>query len=201
MKKNNNFITAFTVMSAIFVLVGLFLVLQPEISEQIMGWIVGMVFVIYGIIKVFGYIFNIGLKSESSFNLISGLLNAGIGMYIIMNHGSVLSFATVITGITICFESIMRIITAFEMKKSQYSDWQKEMTSSVISLVISVILIIMPFNTVLTAYRLIGIALIANGIFRFVSAYRISKISSFSEDSVIIETTAVIEDTDETKDE
>ncbi len=196
MKKEKNFITAFSVMSVVFILVGLFLILQPEFSEQFIGWMVGGVFAVYGVIKVLGYIFNIGIKSESSFNLISGLLNIGLGFYIVSNHGQVLSFACVIVGIIICFESIMRIMTAFEMKKSNYSSWEKEMIASLVSLLVSIVLIIMPFKVAMTAYRLIGLALLLNGVFRFISAYRISKVSDYEVDETI-EVTATIEDSEE----
>lgn len=189
MKDNQNFAAAFTIMSVIFILIGLMLVLQPEFSEQVIGVIVGSVFIVYGAIKVFGYIRSVGIKSESFFNLISGLLNAGLGVYIIINHGSVLAFATAIIGIIIFFESLMRVMTAFEMKKSGYERWQNELTSSVISLVVSIPLVLFPFYTAMTAYRLIGIALIANGAFRLLSAYRIKNFSNYDERSKVIDIT------------
>lgn len=195
MNKTKKFTTAFVILSIVFIIAGLFLILNPQISETAIGVIIGVIFIVYGAVKLIGFIFNAGLKGESFFDFISGLLNIGLGMFVIYNHGAVLSITAVIIGIIVCFESIMRIITAFELKQSSYEKWYYEMAIGVLALAISGVIILNPFKTVLAVYIILGIAMVINGIFRLWTASRVSKIIEILEP---VETTATVVDDEET---
>ncbi len=191
MNKNKNFRTASIVLSSIFTIAGFFLILNPQISQQAIGTVIGVIFIIYGISKLSGYIFGAGLKSESFFDFISGLLNIGIGMFVIYHHGKVLSAAAVIIGITICFESIMKIITSFELKKSGYENWKTEFGTGLAAIIISLLIIFNPFKAAMAVYVTFGIALVVSGIFHFWTSLRIIKIMEILEP---VETTATVYD-------
>lgn len=191
MKKNKNLRTASIVLSSVFTLIGFFLILNPQISEQAIGTVIGVIFIIYGIAKLVGYIFGAGLKSESFFDFISGLLNIGIGIFVMYNHGKVLSTAAVIVGITVCFESIMKIITSFELKKSGYEKWTAEFGTGLVTALISLFIILNPFKAVMAVYITLGIALVVSGLFHFWTSLRIMKIMDILEP---IETTATVTD-------
>lgn len=191
MKKIENFKKIFLLMSAVFITVGLFLILNPQISQQAVGVIIGVIFILYGAIKLIGFIVNAGLKSETTFDFVNALLNIGLGMFVIYNHGKVLTVAAVIIGIITGFESIMRIATAFELKNSNYEKWKNELVFGMISVLIALFIIFNPFKAVMAVYIMLGIAMTAYGLFRFWSAFKISEIFKALEP---VETTAVVSD-------
>lgn len=197
MNNRKKFKTAFIILSVIFIIAGLFLILNPQISEKVMGIIVGAIFIVYGLTKLIGFIFNIGIKSESFFTFISALLNVGVGMFVIYNHGKVLSITAVIIGIIVCFESIMRIMTSFEVKQTGYEKWHYSLISGIISLAVSAVIILNPFKSALAVYVILGIALLVNGIFRLWNVFTVSKIIEILEP---IETTATVSDADDNSD-
>lgn len=194
MDNRKNFKTAFIILSVVFIAAGLFLILNPQISEKVIGIIVGAIFIVYGLTKLIGFIFNIGIQSESFFNFISALLNVGVGMFVIWNHGKVLSVTAVIIGIIVCFESIMRIMTSFDVKKTGYEKWHYSLTGGIISLAVSALIILNPFKSALAVYVILGIALLVNGIFRLLNVFTISRIIEILEP---VETTATVSDADD----
>lgn len=191
MKKIENFKKIFLLMSAVFIIVGLFLILNPQISQQAVGVIIGVIFILYGAIKLIGFIVNAGLKSETTFDFVNALLNIGLGMFVIYNHGKVLTVAAVIIGIITGFESIMRIATAFELKNSNYEKWKNELVFGMVSVLIALFIIFNPFKAVMAVYIMLGIAMTAYGLFRFWSAFKVSEIFKALEP---VETTAVVSD-------
>ena len=196
MNKQKKFRTVSVILSSVFAVMGLFLILNPQISEKIMGIIIGVIFIVYGLSRVIGYIFSAGLKEESVFDFIAGLLNAGIGMFIIMYHGAVLKTAAVIVAVTVCFEGIMRIMTAFDLKKAGYSKWQREMIAGTAAILLSLFVIFNPFKAVMAVYISFGIALLILGIFHMYTSAGIMKIIEILEP---VETTATVSDEESEK--
>ncbi|MGN0605869.1 MAG: HdeD family acid-resistance protein [Oscillospiraceae bacterium] len=183
MKQIEKFKKIFLSTSTLFVIAGLFLILNPQISQQAVGIIIGVVFIIFGIAKLLGFIFNIGLKSETFFDFINALLNIGLGMFVIYNHGAVLSAASMIIGIIVAFESVMKITTSFELKKVNYSKWQNELTFGIISLIFALFIIFNPFKSAMAVYVMIGIAMTAYGLFRLWCSWKLSDIFDALEPS------------------
>ena len=86
--------------SILSIIIGLVLIFLPAVSNKVVGIIVGIVFLAFGINSVYKYFHRDGAKIYS-LNLIFGVLYSILGIVIIIYPFSVMNFVTVCLGLFI----------------------------------------------------------------------------------------------------
>ena len=158
MSKQSRFKTVLSILSIAIIILGIFLTIHPAISLKIVGYI-------FAVIAVFnGY----------RFDLIHGIISTIIGIIAFFIPQSVSAFLPVVIGIYILAESIFRIQSSLEFKKAGYGKWFFDMLLGILFALLGIVIIINPFNTMVLATRIIGIALICAGLFQLVTTLYIS---------------------------
>ncbi len=158
--------------SVILCVTGLVFMIFSDVMVKMIGWILGAILCIIGIIQVVAYI----RRSQLITELIFGILGIVLGVLIFAHPAWVMSILSVIIGLYILVEGALKVKIAFDAKKQDAKGWWVLFVAAVISIVISIILIINPFGMSKAFMFVLGLALLLNGIENIIHAVYTEKI-------------------------
>lgn len=144
------------------ILVGLTLIFLPSVSNKIVGIIMGVVILIFGINAVYKYFHRDGAKIYS-LNIVFGVLYSILGVVIILYPFSVMEFVTVCLGIFIIINGATKINYGIWLKKGNEDSWLVTLVTGIFLVIIGIMLVFNPFAS-LTLTQLCGAFLIIVGI-------------------------------------
>ena len=148
--------------SILAILVGLTLMFLPSVSNKIVGIIMGVVILIFGINAVYKYFHRDGAKIYS-LNIVFGVLYSILGVVIILYPFSVMEFVTVCLGIFIIINGATKINYGVWLKKGNEDSWLVTLVTGIFLVIIGIMLVFNPFAS-LTLTQLCGAFLIIVGI-------------------------------------
>ena len=148
--------------SILAILVGLTLMFLPSVSNKIVGIIMGVVILIFGINAVYKYFHRDGAKIYS-LNIVFGVLYSILGVVIILYPFSVMEFVTVCLGIFVIINGTTKINYGEWLKKGNEDSWLVTLVTGIFLVIIGIMLVFNPFAS-LTLTQLCGAFLIIVGI-------------------------------------
>lgn len=144
------------------ILVGLTLIFLPSVSNKIVGIIMGVVILIFGINAVYKYFHRDGAKIYS-LNIVFGVLYSILGVVIILYPFSVMEFVTLCLGIFVIINGATKINYGVWLKKGNEDSWLVTLVTGIFLVIIGIMLVFNPFAS-LTLTQLCGAFLIIVGI-------------------------------------
>ena len=148
--------------SILSIIIGLVLIFLPAVSNKVVGIIVGIVFLAFGINSVYKYFHRDGAKIYS-LNLIFGVLYSILGIVIIIYPFSVMNFVTVCLGLFIIVNGISKINYGMWLKRGNEESWLVTLVTGTFLVTIGIMLVFNPF-TALTLTQIAGAFLIITGV-------------------------------------
>ena len=147
------------------ILLGIVLVVWPELSMHIVCMAVGAVLLVGGVVRLAVYLAN--LKETNVYaqmNLILGIVLAVVGVWIMLQPDKVLAIIPLIVGIVIVLHGINDLSQAVTLCKNKYDLWWLALLFGVVTLGFGAFLIYRPIAALDTAVMMIGIFLIYDGL-------------------------------------
>lgn len=145
------------------VIIGLILLLLPETSNKLIGYIIGIFILLLAVIAMIKYIKEI---PANSMFLVKSLLYFIIAILILIYPLLIMKCVTLILGIYFIIHSALKIQKALLLKKMLTNAWQVPFISGIIIMIFGLILIINPFSGLI-------ITKIAGAFLVLVSSYEI----------------------------
>lgn len=159
--KNLNLITIGSIiMDVIFIALGVFLIVNPELSTKVSGVLLGILLVVAGLYSIIKYILNMDSAFIFAFELIYGLLSAIAGILIMANPLSLANFITIIVGLWFIISAGIKISIALQFKASKEETWVLNLVIGILTIIIGILLLINPFNAYIVLTTYVGIMLI-----------------------------------------
>lgn len=158
--------------SVILCITGLVFMIFSGTVVNMIGWVLGGIFCVVGLIYLIGYIRRQMFLSELLFSIIS--LVAGI--LLLIHPGWIMSILSIIVGVYILIEGVLKLKIAIDAKKQQARGWWVLLVIALISIGISIVLIVNPFGISKIFIFLLGVALLLNGIENIIHAVYTKKI-------------------------
>lgn len=158
--------------SVILCITGLVFMIFSGTVVNMIGWVLGGIFCVVGLIYLIGYIRRQMFLSELLFSIIS--LVAGI--LLLIHPGWIMSILSIIVGVYILIEGALKLKIAIDAKKQQARGWWALLVIALISIGISIVLIVNPFGISKIFIFLLGVALLLNGIENIIHAVYTKKI-------------------------
>ena len=158
--------------SVILCITGLVFMIFSGTVVNIIGWVLGSIFCVIGLIYLIGYIRRQMFLSELLFSIIS--LVAGI--LLLIHPGWIMSILSIIVGIYILIEGVLKLKIAIDARKQQARGWWVLLVIALISIGLSIVLIVNPFGISKMFIFLLGVALLLNGIENIIHAVYTKKI-------------------------
>lgn len=162
MKEMLGRIKADMILSAVLcVVTGVVIFVWPATTIDLMCKVLAVGLIIFGAVQLVAYVFN---RMDSSFSGILGLIAALVGLWIFAKPESIVSLIPIVIGVILMIHGMQDIKLAFEAKSNRYGKWWSMLLIAAVSLAFGVICIVNAFGMVKLALKIIGVALIYDGL-------------------------------------
>lgn len=162
--------TGYLLIAAAFCMMGISLIVFPEISLKILCCILGVVLMAYGVIKIIGYLSEDLYQLAFQFDLALGILSIFIGIMIMIRQSDLISFSQTVIGILIMTEGLFKIQAAVDARRFGMKTWLLLLLLAAAAGAAGMLVVIHPTDSARVMMILTGISLLAEGILSLFAA-------------------------------
>ena len=163
-------------MAIIEFIFGLFLIIFPQISAQVLTIILGAILAGVGVFNIISYFMN----KNSSFRqgILSGVISTALGIAFIAQSETITNVTSIILGVFVIFEALTSCKRAIIMCKLEFDKWFVPMIIALVAAVLGVLLLIFPSFFGDAIMIIVGIALVIEAVMGIWSIIFIIKLRS-----------------------
>lgn len=143
--------------SLVFLLLGILLVVNPDAMVQAVSYVIGVLLIAIGIVKVISYFTSKDDYLFYDYRLIYGALCIILGILVTVSGNAIASFFRIIIGIWIILSGIARLDLSIRLKGTDTGYWILSLLLSILIFVAGIYIIFAPGTILVT----LGIILIA----------------------------------------
>ena len=154
----------YIIASAALCLFGILLIVMPRISASIFGVACGMLLIVFGCVRLVGYFSRDLYRLAFQFDFPLGILLIALGIIMLINPGSLITFTCITLGIYILSDGLFKIQIAVESRKFGIGKWWLILASAIITAIFGLILLFRPGEGSNLLMILLGITLLCEGI-------------------------------------
>ena len=148
------------IISILLAIVAIFLIARPGIALSTAITLFAIVFIVDGIINVISYMMeDLEIRAFSN-ELIMGILLVILGIIILLNQPLFISILPIMIGIWIFIKSIIKFQLAINLKSAVAEKWGLLLVSTILMCILGILIIVNPFEAIVTLTRFIGIMLL-----------------------------------------
>ena len=150
--------------SVISLLLGIIIVNHPDDTIKVVSYILGGLFIIFGIVRIISYFSSI--KKELAYydyNLTIGSLYLIIGLVILIFQNTIASIVGFIFGVWIVIRAINKINLSFKIKEAGAKFWYVSLLIAILVLIVGLYVVFSPslilitLGTILITYSIMDI--------------------------------------------
>ena len=134
----------YIIISAILCALGILLIAKPDMSLSLIGIIVGIVLIVFGVIKLIGYFSKDLYRLAFQFDLAFGILLIALSVVILIRPENMMSFLCIVLGIAILADGLFKIQTALDARRFGLRTWWLILSLAIIAGVIGAVLVFRP---------------------------------------------------------
>ena len=150
--------------AALYALLGLVLLLWPELSTSVLCFALGLILLLCGLGDVIEFLRHRDGSLYAALHLGVGVILAAVGLWLMSQPTLVTVVIPRIVGVLICFHGFSDVSDAMTIRKNGSSRWTAAGLLGLVTLVLGVVLVICPFKAFTTVVRLLGAFLLYDGI-------------------------------------
>lgn len=154
----------YIILSAIFCGLGILLMADPRMSVTLIGDIVGIVLVAFGIIKLVGYFSKDLYRLAFQFDLAFGILLIAMGLVLLIKPESAMNILCIILGIEIIADGLFKVQTSLDARRFGLNTWWLILSLAIIAGAIGAVLIFYPSESVRALTWVLGLSLLVEGV-------------------------------------
>lgn len=159
-----NFRRTVSISSVAFILVGLALLLWPDLSLRLVCGLFGLVILLKGISSIYAFFKDEVRGFFSYFGWMFGAVAVALGIFLLIRPQTVVSILPILVGLFVIIDGVMRVQTAFELRAAGYDRWWSMLILALISAALGVLMLVNPFGTVELLVMAIGVILLVEGV-------------------------------------
>lgn len=154
----------YIVMSAMFCILGIALIVSPEISASVLGTIMGIMMIVFGVVKLVGYFSKDLFRLAFQYDLAFGILLIVLGIIVLLKPSNVMNFICIVLGISILADALFKVQIAMDSKTFGIKLWWLILVLAVLTGIIGILLVFRPTESTQMLMILFGISLLTEGI-------------------------------------
>ena len=144
-RKNFNLLTIGAMMlDVIIIVLGMFLIANPSVGINSALMLLGIILIVSGLYSLVKY--SVNKQIIFRFELIYGIASLVAGLLALFKPFAVANLITVLVGFWLIITSIFKFAVALELKKVNIESWTFDMSLSVITIFLGLLLVINPFR-------------------------------------------------------
>ena len=144
------------VTSFITAIIGIVIIANPLVTMKMIAYALGIVFIVFGIVKLVSYFIAKGKYDFYNYELVFGILAIIIGIITIVYSDTIGTIFRIIIGVWILYSGLMRLGLVGKLKALQINEWKYALIIAILIL-ISGIYVLVKAETIGIA---IGIAIL-----------------------------------------
>lgn len=166
----------YLVMSALLCLIGVLLILFPNISLRLAGIFVSIILCVFGAIKLVGFFSKDLFRLAFENDLASGILMLALGISLLFHTEGTLSFLCTVLGILILTDGMLRIEIAMDARPFGIPLWWLILMFAIFTGAFGCLLIFRPSESMEIMVTILGLSLICDSILNFITILTTVKI-------------------------
>lgn len=153
----------FALISVGLMVLGVCLMIWPGASAEVICMAMGILAIIYGVVRMVGYFCNDLYRLAFQFDLAVGLLSILGGGVLLLRSDRVMVYLPILIGVFLLVDSVLRFQTAIDAKAFGMRKWWVILVAAVLGAGIGVWLLVRPGESAAGLVRLLGLALAIDG--------------------------------------
>ncbi len=174
----------YIIIALIICVLGVCLIVKPDWPVDSLIRVLGIVFIVDGIIKMIGYFSKDFYCLAFQYDFAYGILMAALGLLILIRGEGYSRLLCAVLGLVILMDALLRIQMSLDAKKFGLHLWWRILLVAILTGIFGMILVIDPYNGTGAALRLAGTAVLLEGILNLcVAVYTVKILDRFSGQS------------------
>lgn len=157
-------------------IIGILLLFKPDATVQFISIMCGSTVILLGAGAWISYF----TKTKSTILAILGTLAIIAGIILCVKYKSIISVVLFLFGIFIIVSGIVDFVSAIDAKKNDLKSWIISLIMAAATIILGLIVVINPFDSMMMLTRLLGVALIAYAVMDLISFVQVKKIIKYS---------------------
>lgn len=163
MKEVKEFQKSYILISALYVVLGVVLLVWPTTSVRMLCYGLGIAMLVLGITYGVIYFTKDNLSSFLQMDLVIGIICLAFGIFILLNPAFLASVLPFAMGIILLLGAIVKLQSSFNMKRLNFSKWYLVLICALLIVVLGIILLCNPFQKERLMILYIGSCLVLDG--------------------------------------
>ncbi len=158
--------------SIILCVAGIVLMIFSGTAVKMIGWIMGAVFILIGVIKLISYV----KKQTTVLDLILSIVSLLVGIVCFIHPDWLMSLMSIIVGVYALIEGALKIKISIDVRKQKTAGWWVLLIFAILSIIMGGLLIFNPFGFSKLFMIFVGLSLLLGGIQNIIHAVYTKKI-------------------------
>lgn len=157
-------------------IIGIVLLVRPDETVQFISILCGVTVIMLGIGAWISYF----TKFKSIILAILGTLAIIAGIILCVRYRSIVSAVIFLFGVFVLVGGIVDLISAIDAKRNDLKSWIVSIIMSAVTIILGLIVIINPFDSIMVLTQLLGAGLIVYAVMDLISFIQIRKIVKYN---------------------
>lgn len=154
----------YSVFAGCLIIFGIILLMKPGMAAEVFCDMCGVLLLVFGIVKLFGYFSRDLLQLAFQFDFAMGIISSLIGFIMLFWSKQFMETLIIGMGVFMLADALLRVQTALDEKRIGVKLWWIILVIALITAVIGTLLFLKPYNGLEGVVILIGLNLIIDGI-------------------------------------
>lgn len=174
----------------LYILLGIVALVVPETMQKILGYVIGIVLIVAGLISIICYLLRDAKENYYHNEFVFGLVGMVLGAAVLYKVEVIISLIPFILGILVLFSGCSKLQDAIDLKRLGYGSWIGMLVVAVINIILGIVLICNPFQAAIVLFRVLGVGLIISGVSDcFSTIYFARKFHKFKQEQDAVDST------------
>ena len=177
---------ALIISAVVYLVVGLLLVIWPDVARSIIIYAIGAAAVVYGGYRIIDFFSRKENLSGVQIGVALGIACIMFGLFLLFRANVVVSLLATVIGVAVIVDSVLRLQIALNLRLTGERGWIALIVTAFVTLVFGILLLFNPFTAVRVATIVGGASLLADGVFTIWGALQSRTRDTSSNRTVVI---------------
>ena len=153
----------YLILSVLFCATGAAMLLWPDFSIEMAGWMTGAMLAAFGIVKLVGYCSRDLYRLAFQHDVALGVVAIALGLALIIRRDLAVNALWMVLGVEMITDGLFKVQTALDARRFGLNTWWLMLSLAGVAVAAGVWLIVCPIETGRALVQLTGAALLAQG--------------------------------------
>lgn len=153
----------YSILSVLLMILGFYLMIRPQNSLTIVCHMIGILLIIFGIVRILGYFTKDMYELAFQFDFATGCFLVIVGFILSFHTNYVLTILPTFIGAIILLDSLFKMQIAIDAKKFGLHKWWAILAIALATNVAGIFLIVRPLSAAAFVFQLLGLNLVLDG--------------------------------------